>query len=181
MMRGHPVPFLLHQLLDPELGFGFDVALKVMNGDGNYVVEGELKAHSIILALGSPVFRVSFFSQSGGRMSSKVEELKGASMKTVQWMLDFLYSKPDEECGWSGASAEELSQLASLADRLQIVQLQRKVNICTSIVSSCVLTTITDFTQLRALKKSYFCLNSFAVLTFTGFLPGATLVVVTES
>ena len=147
MMRGHPVPFLLHQLLDPELGFGFDVALKVMHGEGNHVVEGELKAHSIILALGSPVFRVSFFSQSGGWVSPKVEELKGASMKTVQWMLDFLYSKPDEECGWSGASAEELSQLASLADRLQIVQLQRKVNICTS---SC--------TGLR--KKSYVCLNS---------------------
>jgi len=126
-MRGHPVPFLLHQLLDPELGFGFDVTLKVMNGDGNHVVQGELKAHSIILALGSPVFRVSFYSQSGGWMSPKVEELKGASMKTAQWMLDFLYSKPDEECGWTGASAEELSQLASLADKLQIVQLQRKV------------------------------------------------------
>ena len=69
-------------------------------------------------------------------MSPKVEELKGASMKTAQWMLDFLYSKPDEECGWTGASAEELSQLASLADKLQIVQLQRKVNIYTKIVSS---------------------------------------------
>ena len=130
MMRGHPVPFLLHQLLDPELGFGFDVVLKVMNGDGNYVVEGELKAHSIILALGSPVFRVSFFSHSDRWMAPKVEELKAVSMKTAQWMLDFLYSKPDEECDWTDASAEELSQLASLADGLQIVQLKKKVNIC---------------------------------------------------
>jgi len=122
-MSNHP-RFPLHQLLSPEFGFGHDVILRVFNGDGE--LEGDLKAHGIILALGSSVLKEFLFSQSGELVTWKVVEARGATLKIAKWMLDFLYLKPDMECGWDDASAEEIFQLASLADQFQIVELQEK-------------------------------------------------------
>jgi len=123
-MSNHHPRYPLHQLLTPEFGFGHDIILRVFNGDGE--VEGDLKAHGIILAFGSSVLKEFLFSQSGELATWKVVEAKGATMKTAKWMLDFLYMKPDKECGWDDASAEEIFQLASLADQFQIVELQEK-------------------------------------------------------
>jgi len=123
-MSNHHPRYPLHQLLTPEFGFGHDIILRVFNGDGE--VEGDLKAHGIILAFGSSVLKELLFSQSGELATWKVVEAKGATMKTAKWMLDFLYMKPDKECGWDDASAEEIFQLASLADQFQIVELQEK-------------------------------------------------------
>lgn len=124
-MSNHHPRYPLHQLLTPEFGFGHDIILRVFNGDGD--VEGDLKAHGIILAFGSSVLKELLFSQSGELATWKVVEAKGATLKTAKWMLDFLYMKPDKECGWDDASAEEIFQLASLADQFQIVELQEKV------------------------------------------------------
>jgi len=122
-MSDHP-RFLLHRLLSPEFGFGHDVILRVFNGDGE--LEGDLKAHGIIMALGSTVLKEFLFSQSGELLTWKVVEARGATLKIAKWMLDFLYLKPDAECGWDDASAEEIFQLASLADQFQIIELQKK-------------------------------------------------------
>ena len=122
-----PPRYPLHQLLTPEFGFGHDVILRVFNGDGE--IEGDLKAHGIILALGSVVLKEFLFSNSGVLDTWKVVEARGASLKIAKLMLDFLYMKPDVECGWEEASAEEIFQLASLADQFQIVKLQEKVNL----------------------------------------------------
>lgn len=119
-----PPRYPLHQLLTPEFGFGHDVILRVLNGDGE--IEGDLKAHGIILALGSVVLKEFLFSNSGVLDTWKVVEARGASLKIAKLMLDFLYMKPDVECGWEEASAEEIFQLASLADQFQIVKLQEK-------------------------------------------------------
>ena len=62
-MSNHPRRFSLHKLLSPEFGFGHDVILRVFNGDGE--VEGDLKAHDIIMALGSSVLKEFLFNQSG--------------------------------------------------------------------------------------------------------------------
>ena len=117
--------FDLHRLLSPEFGFGHDVILRVFNGDGE--VEGDLKAHGIIMAPCTSVLKEFLFSQSGELVTWKVIEARGATLKIAKWMLDFLYLKPDAECGWDDASAEEIFQLASLADQFQIIELQKKV------------------------------------------------------
>ena len=123
-MADHPrLP--IHKLLNPDFGVRPDVTLRILGGDGE--VEGELRAHSVILALGSSVLKELLFSKSGELISWKVVEVMGASLKTTKWMLDFLYSKPEEERGWSGASAQEIFQLASLADQFRITELQEKV------------------------------------------------------
>ena len=123
-MADHPrLP--IHELLNPDFGVRPDVTLRILGGDGE--VEGELRAHSVILALGSSVLKELLFSKSGELISWKVVEVMGASLKTTKWMLDFLYSKPAEERGWSGASAQEIFQLASLADQFRITELQEKV------------------------------------------------------
>ena len=124
-MSNPPRRFSLHKLLSPEFGFGHDVILRVFNGDGE--VEGDLKAHGIIMALGSSVLKEFLFSQSGELATWKVIEARGATLKIAKWMLDFLYLKPDVECSWDDASAEEIFQLAALADQFQIVELQEKV------------------------------------------------------
>ena len=45
-------------------------------------------------------------------------------MRTAKWMLDFIFWKPSEGCGWDDASAEEIFQFASLADHFQLIELQ---------------------------------------------------------
>ena len=115
----------IHELLNPDFGVRPDVTLRILSGDGK--VEGELKAHGVILAVGSSVFKELFFSKSGELISWKVVEVRGASLKTTKWMLDFLYSKPVEELDWNDASAQEIFQLASLADQFHLTELQEKV------------------------------------------------------
>ena len=115
----------IHELLNPDFGVRPDVTLRVLSGDGK--VEGELKAHGVILALGSSVLKELLYSKSGELISWKVVEVRGASLKTTKWMLDFLYSKPVEELDWNDASAQEIFQLASLADQFHLTELQEKV------------------------------------------------------
>ena len=115
----------IHELLNPDFGVRPDVTLRILSGDGK--AEGELKAHGVILAVGSSVFKELFFSKSGELISWKVVEVRGASLKTTKWMLDFLYSKPVEELDWNDASAQEIFQLASLADQFHLTELQEKV------------------------------------------------------
>jgi len=116
----------IHELLNPDFGVRPDVTLRILSGDGK--AEGELKAHGVILAVGSSVFKELFFSKSGELISWKVVEVRGASLKTTKWMLDFLYSKPVEELDWNDASAQEIFQLASLADQFHLTELQEKAN-----------------------------------------------------
>ena len=112
-MTDHPrLP--IHKLLDPAFGVGPDVTLRIFTGNGE--VEGELKAHGIILALGSYTFKELLYSKSGELINWKVVEVRGASLKTTKWMVDFLYSKPAVKHDWNDASAQEIFQLASLAD-----------------------------------------------------------------
>jgi len=125
-LRVRPRPRLpLYKLLNADIGIGHDVTLRVFNGDGK--VEGELKAHCIILALGSSILEGLLFNKAGEMTAGKVVEVRGASMKTAKWMLDFLYFKPTEQCGWDEATAEEIFLLASLAEQFQIIELQEKV------------------------------------------------------
>ena len=44
------------------------------------------------------------FSKSVKLNAGKLVEVKGATLKTTKWMLDFIYWKPSEECGWDDAS-----------------------------------------------------------------------------
>ena len=125
-MADHPrLP--IHELLNPDFGVKPDVTLRVLSGDGK--VEGELKAHGIILALGSSLLKELLFSKSGELISWKVVEVRGASLKTTKWMLDFLYSKPPEERDWNDPSAQEIFQLASVADQFHLPELQEKVQL----------------------------------------------------
>ena len=57
----------IHELLNPDFGVRPDVTLRILSGDGK--VEGELKAHGVILAVGSSVFKELFFSKSGELIS----------------------------------------------------------------------------------------------------------------
>ena len=123
-MTDHPrLP--IHKLLDPAFGVGPDVTLRIFTGNGE--VEGELKAHGIILALGSYAFKELLYSKSGELVSWKVVEVRGASLKTTKWMVDFLYSKPAVKHDWNDASAQEIFQLASLADQFHLTELQEEV------------------------------------------------------
>ena len=127
-LQVHPRPRLpLYKLLNADFGIGHDVTLRVLNGDGE--VEGDLKVHCIILALGSSILEGLLFNKAGEMTAGKVVEVRGASLKTARWMLDFLYLKPEEQCGWDDATAEEIFLLASLADQFQIIELQEKVSI----------------------------------------------------
>jgi len=124
-LQVHPRPRLpLYKLLNADFGIGHDVTLRVLNGDGE--VEGDLMAHCIILALGSSILEGLLFNKAGEMTAGKVVEVRGASLKTARWMLDFLYFKPSEQCGWDGATAEEIFLLASIADQFQIIELQEK-------------------------------------------------------
>ena len=123
-MTDHPrLP--IHNLLDPDFGVRPDVTLRIFTGNGE--VEGELKAHGIILALGSYAFKELLYSKSGELVSWKVVEVRGASLKTTKWMVDFLYSKPAVKHDWNDASAQEIFQLASLADQFHLTELQEEV------------------------------------------------------
>ena len=123
-MTDHPrLP--IHELLNEDFGLRPDVTLHILGGDGK--VEGELMAHSVILALGSSVLKELLFSKSGELIRWKVVEVMGASLKTTKWMLEFLYSKPAEERDWNDASAQDIFQLASLADQFHLIELQEKV------------------------------------------------------
>ena len=117
----------LYKLLNADFGIGHDVTLRVFNGDGR--MEGDLKAHRIVLALGSSFLERLLFNKSGEMTTVKVVEVKGASLKTAKWMLDFIYFKPTEQCDWDDATAEEIFMLASVADQFEIIELQEKVSL----------------------------------------------------
>ena len=77
-MADHPrLP--IHYLLNPDFGVSPDVPLRILSGDGK--VEGELKAHGVILALGSSVLKEILFSKSGELISWKVVEVRGGIKK----------------------------------------------------------------------------------------------------
>jgi len=114
----------LYKLLNADFGIGHDVTLRVFNAEGK--VEGDLKAHCIILALGSSVLEGLLFNKTGEMTAVKVVEVRGASLQTAKWMLDFLYFKPTDQCGWNDATAEDIFLLASLADQFQIIELQEQ-------------------------------------------------------
>ena len=120
----------IHELLNPEFGVTSDVTLLVLNRAGE--VEGELKAHGNILALSSSVLKELLFTKSGEFNARKLVEVRGATLKTAKWMLDFIYWKPSEDFGWDDASAEEIFQLASLADQFQLIELQDRAEVMLS-------------------------------------------------
>ena len=67
----------LYKLLNADFGIGHDVTLRVFNGNGE--VEGDLKAHCIILALGSSILEGLLFNKAGEMAAVKVAEALPAS------------------------------------------------------------------------------------------------------
>ena len=77
----------IHYLLKPDFGVSPDVTLRILSGDGK--VEGELKAHGVILALGSSVLKEILFSKSGELISwSRCGDMLGKLFPLMQVVRD---------------------------------------------------------------------------------------------
>ncbi|CAL8471603.1 g11145 [Coccomyxa elongata] len=100
-----------------------DVAVQLC--DAAFVIEGkELKAHTQVLALKSPLLADLFLATKGQKLDVKLEEsMKGISYDAMQLLLRYIYSADSSDYVKS-LSIAQIKMVAPLADRFQVQHLK---------------------------------------------------------
>ncbi|BDA46987.1 probable protein maternal effect lethal 26 [Coccomyxa sp. Obi] len=100
-----------------------DVAAQLC--DAAFVIEGkELKAHTQVLALKSPLLADLFLATKGQESDVKLEEsMNGISYDAMQLLLRYIYSA-DSSNFMSSLSIAQIKMVAPLADRFQVQHLK---------------------------------------------------------
>jgi len=105
--------------LDPSAGIPTDVTFQVEDGIAQVK---EFQAHKYYLALVSKVFKARFFGSM--REVGDILVVRGTSSQAFQTMINFIYHK---DCGWAKKTAEELFEIANVAEMYDIAGLLDKV------------------------------------------------------
>ncbi|KAL3647330.1 BTB/POZ and MATH domain-containing protein 3 [Castilleja foliolosa] len=160
----------LKHLLDSEIGF--DIIFKVG--------EESFKAHKLILAARSPVFRAQFFGLIGNPNSDKVE-LEDVEPSIFKALLQFIYSDelPDfheTSCSTSTFSAIMMQHLLAAADRFGLDRLKQlcEAKLCEEVTADTVATTLSladqhHCTELKAVCLKFAATNLGVVMQSEGF------------
>ncbi|KAL0289177.1 UNVERIFIED_CONTAM: BTB/POZ and MATH domain-containing protein 3 [Sesamum angustifolium] len=160
----------LKYLLDAELGC--DITFQVG--------EESFKAHKLILAARSPVFRAQFFGLVGNPNSDKVE-LEDVEPSIFKALLQFIYSDelPDfhEIIGsTSTSSAIMMQHLLAAADRFGLDRLKQlcEAKLCEEVSADTVATTLSlaeqhHCPQLKAICLKFAATNLGVVMQSVGF------------
>ncbi|KAL0321916.1 UNVERIFIED_CONTAM: BTB/POZ and MATH domain-containing protein 3 [Sesamum calycinum] len=160
----------LKYLLDAELGC--DITFQVG--------EESFKAHKLILAARSPVFRAQFFGLVGNPNSDKVE-LEDVEPSIFKALLQFIYSDelPDfhEIIGsTSTLSAIMMQHLLAAADRFGLDRLKQlcEAKLCEEVSADTVATTLSlaeqhHCPQLKAICLKFAATNLGVVMQSVGF------------
>ncbi|KAL6509520.1 BTB/POZ and MATH domain-containing protein 3 [Orobanche gracilis] len=144
--------------------------------------EESFKAHKLILAARSPVFRAHFFGLVGNLNSDKVE-LEDIEPSIFKALLQFIYSDElpsfhEIICSTSTPSAIMMQHLLAAADRFGLNRLKQlcEANLCEEVSADTVATTLSlaeqhHCTHLKAicLKFAATNLGDFAVMRSEGF------------
>eukprot|EP00092_Neocalanus_flemingeri_P022846 GFUD01024772.1.p1 GENE.GFUD01024772.1~~GFUD01024772.1.p1 ORF type:complete len:276 (+),score=72.00 GFUD01024772.1:59-886(+) len=106
--------------LDPTSGFPTDVTF-LFKQEGLLVKE--VKAHKLILALASDVFKRGFYGSMKEDEEEKID-IKDARQEVFQVMIEFIYNKQSD---WKEYSLSLLSSLYDLGERYDIEEMRRGI------------------------------------------------------
>ena len=109
----------LAEALDSSSGIPTDVTFKVQDGKGGVQ---EVKGHKYFLALVSDVFKTRFFGSL--KETSDILDIQGTTPQAFEAMINFIYHK---DCQWNKKSAEELFEIANVAEMYDIAGLMVEV------------------------------------------------------
>ena len=116
---------LVTPLLDPSFGVPTDVSFQILgyqNGEDQESSLGIIKAHKIVLALASPVFKSEFFGLA--KETKDTIPVKETTVKSFQRLIDFIYGKKIE---WKDISLFEMFDIVNLAEKYQIPELSEEL------------------------------------------------------
>jgi len=116
---------LVTPLLDPSFGVPTDVNFQILgyqNGEDQESSLGIIKAHKIVLALASPVFKSEFFGLA--KETKDTIPVKETTVKSFQRLIDFIYGKKIE---WKDISVFEMFDIVNLAEKYQIPELSEEL------------------------------------------------------
>ena len=94
--------------------------------DVTFVIEecgSEVKAHKLIMAMGSPMCLKQFYGELK-EIEGKIV-IKSTTKDAFTTMVDFFYGK---EVNWEKKTAEELFEIANMAEKYQVVALKEKID-----------------------------------------------------
>jgi len=108
--------------LDPASDLPTDVKFVFKNDDdGTCTIKEEVKAHKLILAIASDVFKRQFF---GSMQSENIVNILDANKDVFQTMIDYVYNKKIEFLDYG---LDYLSHLYHLADKYDIEELRLEI------------------------------------------------------
>ncbi|GFP81730.1 BTB/POZ and math domain-containing protein 3 [Phtheirospermum japonicum] len=160
----------LKHLLDSEIGC--DIIFQVG--------EESFKAHKLILAARSPVFRAQFFGLVGNPNCNKVE-LEDVEPSIFKALLQFIYSDElpsfhETSCSTYTPSAIMMQHLLAAADRFGLDRLKQlcEAKLCEVVSADTVATTLSlaeqhHCTQLKAICLKFAATNLGVVMQSEGF------------
>ena len=105
--------------LDSSLGIPTDITFQVQDVQGGIQ---EFRAHKNFLALVSEVFKTRFFGSL--KETSDILDIQGSTPQAFEAMINFIYHK---DCQWNKNSAEELFEIANIAEMYDIAGLMVEV------------------------------------------------------
>ena len=105
--------------LDSTSGLPTDVRFVFKKEGGS---DDEVKAHKLILAIASDVFKRQFF---GSMYSEDVIEIEDASREVFKTMIDYIYHK---KIVWSDLDLNFLTSMYYLADKYDIEKIKMVIN-----------------------------------------------------
>eukprot|EP00092_Neocalanus_flemingeri_P000053 GFUD01000055.1.p1 GENE.GFUD01000055.1~~GFUD01000055.1.p1 ORF type:complete len:260 (-),score=57.82 GFUD01000055.1:16-795(-) len=115
------VPKKIAQCLDPSSGLPTDVRFFFKDvHDGNKVKE--VRAHKLILAIASDVFKRGLFGPMKG--ADEDIEIKDATQEVFKSMVDFVYNK---QLDWKDYDLDFLSSLYYLGEKYFIEELKKDI------------------------------------------------------
>jgi len=114
---------VVSQLLDHPSQVPEDITYRVLDKEGKS--QGELKAHKLILAAASNVFRNGFFGSENTDKKANILYIKDTSFKAFSILIDSIYKKPVH---YDLLSIEEIFDVIYLATRYEIQALKELLN-----------------------------------------------------
>jgi len=114
---------VVSQLLDHPSQVPEDITYRVLDKEGKS--QGELKAHKLILAAASNVFRNGFFGSENTDKKANILYIKDTSFKAFSIFIDSIYKKPVH---YDLLSIEEIFDVVYLATRYEIQALKELLN-----------------------------------------------------
>lgn len=116
-------PVLIAEIIDEASGIPPDVFFQIMEDDQVQ----EVKAHKMVLAMVSPMFRKMFYTSDVGDKTAKEIKIKETTKAAFEVMLDAIYNIRSLEENLKDKSVHEVFGVINLVERYQISELQEVV------------------------------------------------------